>query len=246
MMLQSKLNVLTTTALQSDTIYGELGSLKEKNRTNSILCGPALLLLLAACGGGGGGGGTVAVSSPEPADTDDTPSEDVRVKVGAGPADADGVHRATTDSAKIDIDAEAVQPTNLSAIYKSGDGDADITIEFVDQQNQLSHVFTISNVAEGDLDITVDNKALFLKFGEDTDPDLSDDLSGSNNYASFIDGGQGDGALSGGENEHNVFGFSGNNFGDDTIVNPSPKSVGYINSGYIISFINFVLRRPTD
>ena len=55
MMLQSKLDVLTTTAIQSDTIYGELGSLKKKERTNSILYGPALLLLLAACGGGGGG-----------------------------------------------------------------------------------------------------------------------------------------------------------------------------------------------
>ena len=246
MMLQSKLDVLTTTALQSDTIYGELGSLKKKERTNSILYGPALLLLLAACGGGGGGGGTVSVSSPEPADTDDTPAEDVRVKVGAGPADADGVHRATTDSAKIDIDAEAIQPENLSAIYKSGDDGADITLEFVDQQNQLSHVFTISNVDDGDLDITVDNKALFIKFGEDDSPTFADDLSGSNNYASFLDGGQGDDALSGGVNEHNLFGFSGNEFGNDTIVNPSPKSEGYINSGDIISFINFVLRRPTD
>ena len=226
MMLQSKLDVLTTTALQSDTIYGELGSLKKKTRTNSILYGPALLLLLAACGGGGGGGGTVSVSSPEPADTDDTPAEDIRVKVGAGPADADGVHRATTDSAKIDIDVEAVQPTNLSAIYKSGDDGADITLEFVDAQNHLSHVFNISNVASGDLDITVDNKALFIKFGEDTDPDPADDLSGSNNYVSFIDGSLGDDALSGGENEHNVFGFSGNDFGNDTIVNPSPKSEG--------------------
>ena len=246
MMLQSKLDVLTTTALQSDTIYGELGSLKKKERTNSILYGPALLLLLAACGGGGGGGGTVSVSSPEPADTDDTPAVDARIKVGAGPADADGVHRATTDSTKIDIDAEAVQPVGLSAIYKSGDDDADITLEFVDQQNQLSHVFTISNGADGDLDITVDNKKLFIKFGEDTNPDFSDDLSGSNNYASFIDGGQGDDALSGGENEDNLFGFSGDEFGNDTIVNPSPKSEGYINSGDIISFINFVLRRPTD
>ena len=203
-------------------------------------------MLLAACGGGGGGGGTVSVSSPEPADTDDTPAVDARIKVGAGPADADGVHRATTDSTKIDIDVEAVQPVGLSAIYKSGDDDADITLEFVDQQNQLSHVFTISNGADGDLDITVDNKKLFIKFGEDTNPDFSDDLSGSNNYASFIDGGQGDDALSGGENEDNLFGFSGDEFGNDTIVNPSPKSEGYINSGDIISFINFVLRRPTD
>ena len=245
-MLQSKLDVLTTTALQSDTIYGELGSLKKKTRTNSILYGPALLLLLAACGGGGGGGGTVAVSSPEPADTDDTPAEDIRVKVGAGPADDDGVHRATTDSAKIDIDAEAVQPTNLSAIYKSGDDGADITLEFVDAQNQLSHVFTISNGADGELDITVDNKALFINLGEDIDPDNEDDLSGSNNYVSFIDGGLGNDTLSGGENEHNLFGFSGDDFGNDTIVNPSPKSEGYINSGDIISFINYVLRRPTD
>ena len=245
-MLQSKLDVLTTTALQSDTIYGELGSLKKKTRTNSILYGPALLLLLAACGGGGGGGGTVAVSSPEPADTDDTPAEDVRVKVGAGPADAEGVHRATTDSVKIDIDAEAVQPTNLSAIYKSGDDGADITLEFVDAQNQLSHVFTISNGADGELDITVDNKALFINLGEDIDPDNEDDLSGSNNYVSFIDGGLGNDTLSGGENEHNLFGFSGDDFGNDTIVNPSPKSEGYINSGDIISFINYVLRRPTD
>ena len=245
-MLQSKLDVLTTTALQSDTIYGELGSLKKKERTNSILYGPALLLLLAACGGGGGGGGTVSVSSPEPADTDDTPTEDIRVKVGAGPADADGVHRATVNSTKIDIDAEALQPEGLSAIYKSGDDGTDITLEFVDQQNQLSHVFTISNVDNGDLDITVDNKALFIKFGEDNDPDQADDLSGANNYVSFIDGGEGDDALSGGNNKHNLFGFSGNNFGNDTIVNPSPKSEGYINSGDIISFINYVLRRPSD
>ena len=105
-MLQSKLDVLTTTALQSDTIYGEFGLLKKKEQTNSIIYGPALLLLLAACGGGGGGcGGTVSVSSPEPADTDDTPAEEIHVKVGAGLADADGVHRATINSTKIDIDA---------------------------------------------------------------------------------------------------------------------------------------------
>ena len=246
-MLQSKLDVLTTTALQSDTIYGEFGLLKKKEQTNSIIYGPALLLLLAACGGGGGGGGgTVSVSSPEPADTDDTPAKEIRVKVGAGPADADGVHRATINSTKIDIDAEAVQPVSLSAIYKSGDDGADITLEFVDAQNQLSHVFTLSNGANGELDITVDNKALSIKFGEDGGEDPSNDLSGSNNYVSFIDGGLGNDKLSGGENEHNLFSFSGNEFGHDIVINPSPKSEGFINSGDIISFINFVLRRPTD
>ena len=102
------------------------------------------------------------MSSPEPADTDDTPAEEIRVKVGAGPADADGVHRATINSTKIDIDAEAVQPVGLSAIYKSGDDGADITLEFVDAQNQLKHVFTLSNGANGELDITFDNKALSI------------------------------------------------------------------------------------
>ena len=94
--------------------------------------------------------------------------------------------------------------------------------------------------------ITVDNKALSIKFGEDGGEDPSNDLSGSNNYVSFIDGGLGDDKLSGGENEHNLFCFSGNDFGRDIVINPSPKSEGFINSGDIISFINFVLRRPTD
>ena len=246
MMLQSKLDVLTTTALQSDTICGELHSIKKREGASSVIFGPALLLLLAACGGGGGGGSSVSVANPEPADTntDNTATDDGRVKVGAGPADADGVYREATTSHKIDIEAEAVQSKSLSAIYKSGDDNADIIIEFVDANNQLSHVFTITDGVNGTIDITVDNDPLSIQFGNNNSE--IDDLSGANNITSFLDGGVGNDSLNGGQNEHNVFSFSGDNFGQDTIVNPSPKSESHFNSGDIVSFINYILRRPTD
>ena len=201
-MLQLKLGVLTNTALQTGTICGEQRSPKKREGTGSVIFGPALLLLLAACGGGGGGGG-VSVANPEPADTnetptDETPTDDARVTVNAGPVDAEGVSHQETANTKIDIVAEALQDVSLSAVYKSGDDGADITLEFVDMQNQLRHSFTITNIDEGELDITVDNKPISIQFGTNNEGFTDDDLSGANNYTSVLDGGEGNDTLTGG------------------------------------------------